>query len=207
MELYSKTNLHLEQNTTLIIIDWDDTLFPTSWAVKNSIDLTKLNTYKSYSKSFFDKLDTQLYSLLKNILLCGDVLIITNAMISWVNTSLTVLPKTKKLIKHIELISAREKYQNSVIMDNWKKHTFLDEINKRHTQYNNIISIGDAEYEYNALINLYKESNIKHKYLKAIRFLKTTNNNTFIEQLVLLQQNITYICTLTRHTDIVIRID
>ena len=107
-------------------------------------------------------------------------------------------------MEYIELVSAREKYQNYVVMDNWKKHTFLDEINKRQTQYNNIISIGDAEYEYNALVNLYKESNIKHKYLKAIRFLKTINNNKFIEQLVLLHQNITHICKLTRHTDIVI---
>lgn len=201
MELYSKTNLSIRQSSTLIIIDWDDTLFPTSWMVKHNINLQETN--KIYIK-YFNKLDEQLYSLLKDILLCGDVVIITNATKSWIHTSLNVLPKTKKLMEYIELVSAREKYQNYVVMDNWKKHTFLDEINKRQTQYNNIISIGDAEYEYNALVNLYKESNIKHKYLKAIRFLKTINNNKFIEQLVLLHQNITYICKLTRHTDIVI---
>jgi hypothetical protein len=201
MELYSKTNLPIRQSSTLIIIDWDDTLFPTSWMVKHNINLQE--TYKLHIK-YFNKLDEQLYSLLKDILLCGDVVIITNATTSWIHTSLSVLPKTKKLMEYIELVSAREKYQKYVVMDNWKKHTFMDEINKRQTQYNNIISIGDAEYEYNALVNLYKESNIKHKYLKAIRFLKTTNNNKFIEQLVLLHHNITHICKLTRHTDIII---
>jgi hypothetical protein len=206
MVIYSKTILNVSNESTLIIIDWDDTLFPTSWNVKNNIDLLnpKINDLK-----YFNILDKQLSSLLEKILLCGEIIIITNATLSWVYTTLTVLPKTKYIMDNITVISARDKYQNITIMNDWKKYTFLDEVNKRcqYKHYNNIISIGDADYEYNALINLYNTCEIKYKYLKTVRFLKTIDKKTFIDQLVLLQTNILYISNMKRHNDIIIKVD
>ena len=35
---------------TLIILDWDDTLFPTSWITKNEIDITNTNIQHVFSK-------------------------------------------------------------------------------------------------------------------------------------------------------------
>ena len=47
-------------NNTVIVLDWDDTLFPTSWVINNKIDLTDPNNRIIYYK-FFNKLDNILY--------------------------------------------------------------------------------------------------------------------------------------------------
>ncbi len=35
---YSASNLNISKNNTLIILDWDDTIYPTSWTIENKID-------------------------------------------------------------------------------------------------------------------------------------------------------------------------
>ena len=85
-------------NNTVIVLDWDDTLFPTSWVINNKIDLTDPNNRIIYYK-FFNKLDNILYDLLSNMLTCGKVIIITNAMIKWIELSSSVLSKTQDLLK------------------------------------------------------------------------------------------------------------
>ena len=88
---------------SLIIFDWDDTLFPTSWVISS-----KINT-NSYVMT---DLDNIVYTILKHCLRYGTVLIVTNAMPEWVHMSSNSLPKTKKLIgKYIQIISARNLYQ------------------------------------------------------------------------------------------------
>lgn len=182
----------IDNTTTIIIIDWDDTLYPTSWSLKNNISLTNgINTY-------FEKLDEHVSSLLKIILSYGEIIIVTNAIASWVHTTLTVMPKTKKILNNINIISARDRYQYIANIDDWKKYTFLEEVNKRY-YINNIVSVGDAEYEYNALINLYNVNT--NRYLKAIKFIKTTDYDIFIEQLILLKQYIQYFCITPKHID------
>ena len=38
-KIYNKSSLSVDKAKTLIIVDWDDTLYPTSWVVNNKIDL------------------------------------------------------------------------------------------------------------------------------------------------------------------------
>lgn len=200
--IYNKKNLHIDNKNTLIIIDWDDTLYPTSWVVENSIDLTDPKTRFKYSKHF-DLLDNNLSSVLKQVLELGEVIIITNALSEWIELSSSVLPKTKKCLKYISVVSARARYQNSSKMTEWKKLTFVDEINKRsHKKYTNILSLGDAEFEHIALINLHTLKTVPHKYLKSIKFMKTTDYLTVIEQLEMIKNSISDICKLTRHMDL-----
>ena len=90
------------KNKTLIILDWDDTLFPTSWATKNDIDLTDPDTQNKYIVSF-SKLDLLLHKLLTNFLNCGTVIIVTNATLGWVLISSNILPSTQELIKSIKV--------------------------------------------------------------------------------------------------------
>lgn len=198
---------NINKYKTLIILDWDDTLFPTSWIVKNDINLADKKTQNQYIV-FFSQLDTVLYKILVKLLKYGKVFIITNAVIKWVITSSTILPNTQKLISNnITILSAREMFQNKYPdkMYLWKKLAFKQLIDNffLEYQYQNIISIGDAEHEFNATIDLYdKNSVVKHKLLKTIRFKKDPSFESLIDQLEVLDKNAHNILVNVKHYDL-----
>lgn len=192
---------------TLIILDWDDTLFPTSWIVKNNINLSDKNTQHQYIV-FFSQLDTLLYNILLKLLKYGKVFIVTNAVVKWVVISSTILPNTQKLINNnIVILSAREafqpKYRDQIHL--WKKLMFkeLIETNFDGYPFQNIISVGDADYEFNATTDLYNEhSVVKKRLLKTIRFKKDPSFEALIDQLEVLEKNIHNIVTSVKHYDL-----
>src|SRR5207253_2713422 len=101
-------------------------------------------------------------------------IIVTNAMPSWINDSVSVLPKTAQIISSVKILSARQLYQSEYNdMMEWKKHTFKQALNKEinNNKILNIISIGDADYEYRALIDLYNWNHSNKKILKSIRLI------------------------------------
>ena len=185
---------------TLIILDWDDTLFPTSWSIRNNIDFTKKEVRDKYIV-FFAKLDLLLYKLFINLLRYGQIYIVTNAMTKWIVSSSRILPFTQKLLKfRVNIMSARDLHQNSYPNDSfmWKKLVFEDIINN-NVKANNIISIGDAEYEYKALINLHENDN---RLLKAIKFVQNPSFDTVIDQLQVLKKSIKLIVANNDHMDL-----
>src|SRR5206468_3898165 len=118
------------KSSTLIILDWDDTLFPTSWLTNNQINLHDINSKTKYS-SYFKRLDTVLFNLLSRLSKFGKVIIITNALPVWIKLTSTVLPNTSKLLENIKIISARKIYQSKHgDMMEWKKNVFKDEVAK-----------------------------------------------------------------------------
>lgn len=204
MNEYNKKKLYIDNKNTLIIIDWDDTLHPTTWVTSNTIDLTDPNIRYKYVK-YYENLDNILSDTLLYMIKFGDVIIITNAMIEWINLTLSLMPKTKEIISNnIQIISAREKYQNKTKMSEWKQYAFLEEIIKRshNKKYTNILSLGDADFEHNALINLYNLKVLPHKYLKSIKFIKSDDYHLIIEQIKLIKKNIKSLCLAPRHLDL-----
>jgi hypothetical protein len=200
-------NISPLQSNTLIILDWDDTLFPTTWANKNNININNIppNIKKNYKEY-----DVLLFKLLSRLLSYGKVVIITNASLTWIHISAKIFPKTYSLIlKHIEIISARDMYQSKFPSDmyKWKKLAFCNEVgdffnNKYNTH--NIISIGDADYEYKALVDLYSTCNIKQnkQYLKAVKLVHAPSLDKLIDQLNVLHESAQNICTSLRHLDL-----
>ena len=76
--------MNINNTTTLIILDWDDTLFPTSWISKNNIEfLSNENKDLLYNK-FFYKLLNKLRKLeKKSIFLCIQLRIISIQQINF----------------------------------------------------------------------------------------------------------------------------
>jgi len=204
--------------TNLFIIDWDDTLFPTSWINKNSIDFNKPDTYAEY-KLYFLELDKTIGNLLESLNGVGDIWIVTNASIKWIKSCLMILNFTRDTIikNNIRIVSARDSYsQNNSSPTEWKILTFQDIIedilnkitkNMKPNTYINIISIGDAMYEYIALINLdnflksfitkkclpnkqNKSTDLKFNYLlKNIKFIEKPEFELVIDQMRVLDKN------------------
>ena len=190
-----------QSHKTLIILDWDDTLFPTSWVMDNSIDLADPSTRMKYNE-VFKELDELLSSFLAKTNSLGTTLIITNAMPEWVQLSSSLLRKTNKILKNIEVISARERYRNRQMKD-WKKHCFLDEIKKYGHEIDNIVSIGDATYEYIALVNLYNhQKRYYDRLLKAVKLQRYPSYDHLHEQLSMMNNNISKICRHKNHLDL-----
>ncbi len=197
----NNTNNH----TTLIIFDWDDTLFPTSWMVKNNIDLTNKNTQQKYF-ILFSNLDSILYKLLTKLTKHGQIVIITNAVKKWIDMSCVMLPKTYAIINNnIPVLSARDLYKTQYPNDitQWKKHTFKKLAVETDNKYKNIISVGDAEYEFLATINLYDaKAHSKHKLLKTVRLFPDPSFESLMNQLDLLYNSFDKIITCNRHLDL-----
>lgn len=195
---------------TLFILDWDDTLFPTNWVIKNRIDLMNSSIREQYT-TYFQELDRVLSVFLKTTTLMGKVIIVTNALLDWIQISSIVLPKTYVLLKKIKIVSARGSYRNvsSNVMD-WKKMAFHDVVDEefQNSSLMHVISIGDAEYEYQALIALNDMNNTKNlttnptKYLKSIRFIKNPSHDTLIEQLEVLNGAIQDVWVKKNHLDL-----
>ena len=206
--LVNKNKIYL---INLFIIDWDDTLFPTSWINKNSIDFNKPNTYSEY-KLYFIELDKTISSLLESLHNISDIWIVTNASIKWIKSCLIVLNQTRNIIvkNNIRIVSARDTYaHNNSSPTEWKILTFQDIIediltkiskNMKLNTYINIISIGDAMYEYNALMNLdvflksfisdKNKCKINFKYLlKNIKFIEKPEFDLIIDQMHVLDKN------------------
>lgn len=199
--------------TNLFIIDWDDTLFPTTWINKNNIDMTNSNDLNKY-KLYLLELDKTIGSLLESLNEVGDIFVVTNASINWIKTCLANLSITRGIIikNKIRLVSARDTYSSSNSSPTeWKILTFQDiiedvinKINKniKPNTFINIISIGDAMYEYIALINLdnfiksfiknNKQSNIHKNFnylLKNVKFVEKPDFSFVIEQIQVLHKN------------------
>lgn len=198
--------------TNVFIIDWDDTLFPTTWVNKNNIDFNNEISYSTY-KLYFLELDKTITQLLDSLSDVGDIFIVTNANIKWIKSCLTVLNLSRKIIieKNIRIVSARDSYsQNNSSPTEWKILTFQDIIEDIMNKINvnikpntiiNIISIGDAIYEYIALINLdnfikmyIKNQNEKvnsnlNYLLKNIKFIEKPEFDYVIDQMQVLHKN------------------
>lgn len=198
----------MNQYKTLIILDWDDTLFPTSWVLKNKINVSDKMQQNNYMQTFVD-LDNILYAFLAKSIVFGTVIIVTNAAKKWVYMSAVLLPKTLRLLNEhkIIVISARDLNQQKYpkMMAIWKSIVFkklVDDYFVDNTPQN-IISIGDAEYELNATIDLFdNKAYVKHKLLKTVKLLKEPNYDIIIDQLIILQKTIPVIVRKQKHLDL-----
>jgi hypothetical protein len=196
----------MNKNINLIILDWDDTLFPTSWLTINKININEVSINQNNLKNFYI-LDDILSIFLLKLTKYGHVVIITNAMLMWIKVSLQVLPKTTIVLNDVTIISARDKYksQSSKMMD-WKKLAFKNYVKNYDKKYNikSVISIGDADFEYFALIELYKTC--ANKKLKSIKLLSKPRFEILIDQLLTLNKSIILIikknCNLDLHFNI-----
>lgn len=198
------SNIKITRRKTLFILDWDDTLFPTNWVTKNGINLMNSSTRDQYI-IYFQELDRILSSFLKSIISMGKVIIVTNALLDWIHISSVVLPKTYNLLKKVKIVSARGTYRDKSpkIMD-WKTMAFRDVVDEefKNSLLMNIISVGDAEYEYQALISLNNGNKGVKKYLKSVRFMKNPSHDTLIDQLEVLSLAMPEVWSTDTHLDL-----
>ena len=197
----------MQNYKTLIILDWDDTLFPTSWLSKNNINLLDIDEQNKYIV-FFSRLDNLLYKLFLNMIKYGQIVIITNATQKWIHISSNIIPNTQKIIQNrVPIISAKDTYEKKYPMQTsmWKKLSFKNIISDyfKSYKYQNRGSLGDADHEFYAMTDLYDEFSLrKIKLLKTVRFIKDPSHDSLIDQLEVIDNSLHHIITAKKHMDL-----
>lgn len=180
---------------SLIIYDWDDTLFPTTY----------INHNRNINKQFLLALEQYNIRLLEKSRNLAQTIIITNAATEWIYMSAKqYMYRLYQYLQYtnIPVISAREYARSKQIYNpiNWKDITFYNTINSLinlngNKYINNIISVGDALYEKNALIKfgIYTHNKLNYNmYIKTIKYIDTPNIERLLYETQSLLNNIEY---------------
>ncbi|KAJ1604429.1 apicomplexan-conserved protein [Cryptosporidium canis] len=165
---------------TLIIVDWDDTLLPTTWLSWNKeLDLKNTN-FGGIVRDFLKKA-TEL----------GQVVIVTNADPRWVyETSELYLPEILYYLRVIPICSARQFAKGDPSdMKNWKYRAFncvIQQFSNSFEGIKNIISIGDSQWDRDAVFNVFENNKRVEIIPKAVKFLGSPSFEALGEEILIL---------------------
>jgi len=176
---------------SLIIFDWDDTLFPTSFLAKNGFFTEKDKNTEKEEKILkkLEKLEKSVIDLINITLTKGEVYIITNAVIGWVEyTAKKFYPNFYNILDKIKIISARGECENDFPNDiqEWKNQTFSNlRKNFDNKLVTNIICLGDSMLEIEAgklLANCFQKA-----FIKTVKFKENPKPDELNKQLILVK--------------------
>jgi len=194
-ELFLPKNKPKSHNS-LIIFDWDDTLLPTTFLTQDGA-YNKNMVLTNHEQKKIEKLEKSALNLLNSAISKGDVYIITNAGLGWVEfSSKKYYPKIYEILPKIKIISARNEWENVFPNDTkeWKIQTFLSLQKKLDTKLvTNIICLGDSLYEMEAgriLANCFTEV-----FVKTVKFKEGPKLEELNKQLMLVNNQFASICS------------
>ena len=190
----------------LIILDWDDTLFPTSWLATLNAGNTEKNNGQLYSesKAVFDELWNLVKRLIHTLRQFAQVKIISNGSSNWIKITPQVYYKGHaRFMKeyNVSIHSARDYKKNQFVFKNqgaWKVNIFRDIVDdwkkKRiaaHQRQNlpppnlKLLGVGDHDNDRIAIWAIDKADGLKRNALKFIEhpnieMLKCQLNNLII---------------------------
>jgi hypothetical protein len=173
---------HDDEVETMIIFDWDDTLFPTSWLHKQGL-LDEDAVLHEDKKEQLQRLADSSLRTLNAAMQYGRVVIVTNALEGWVERCCEkFMPSVMQAFDEVDIVSARSAYENHTASPSeWKRLAFEDEyglLECSGAQKFNVLSLGDSLYEQHAVMSLCKKN--ANCFGKSMKFLA----NPTLEQLI-----------------------
>ncbi|CAJ1332175.1 unnamed protein product, partial [Effrenium voratum] len=178
-EAGSESPVSLDTTEALLLFDWDDTLLPTSWIheqgwlneegdLVSPADEIILNRQQQV---LLQELEVKVEQTLLTAMGYGRVVIVTNAMEGWVETSCAAfLPGLRPLLDELDIVSARafatpsgrtrtisSRFEEGVGIDGpaeWKRRAFAEIMEAAFAEGGsrpNVLSIGDSVYEQDAI--------------------------------------------------------
>lgn len=211
---------------TIIIFDWDDTLCPSSWLRKKSQFDSSGNlkaSFDSTTKAELQQLAEQVAPLIELAQALGKVIVVTNARHPWVDTSCKqFLPACKSIIKPIPVMYALEimkdldpeqfEADGGCVLTETKARAMKAAVSDFYSRYanqswKNIISIGDAFFEHDAIRQVsrerpYQEMEAKKCRTKTVKLLEGPSIAGMVVQLSIIESWLTKIVQLDEDVDI-----
>jgi hypothetical protein len=170
--------------TVVMFIDWDDTIFPTTY-------ITCLEDSKKSLDPFYGIYMQKVLIFLKRIIkTCDKVFIVSNGSTGWLDDCINKNSEFKQMLNkdNVEVISSRDCYSKvNPSPIHWKHNVFLDSIKKvKQIHQNNSLNItcvGDDMCEWVGVKRAVKDE--KNVCLKRVKLLEGPSLISFTTQLVL----------------------
>lgn len=191
-----------QPNQTIIILDWDDTLCPSTTCMRtHGLSVLGALPEGELAKEL-DVLALEAKALIETATEVADkVVVVTNAEEGWVDLSCRAwLPSLQDTIAKCEVASARSTWEPRGIKSpaGWKARTFEDQIESFYSRYSNqswknIISVGDAPHEREALARVVKwapAGNGKRCRSKSVKFVLRPSIDQLTRELQMLRESI-----------------
>ena len=176
-----------KSHNSLIIFDWDDTLLPTTFLTQGGGIFNENLVLSENDHRKIEKLEKSVLNLLNMAITKGDVYIITNAGLGWVEYSAQKFyPSVFEILQKITIISARGEFEKDYPGDSrrWKLQTFLSLQKRLNTKLvTNIICLGDSLFEIEAGRVL--GTQFSEAFVKTIKFKEGPKPEELNKQLML----------------------
>eukprot|EP00916_Digyalum_oweni_P004818 GHVL01008624.1.p1 GENE.GHVL01008624.1~~GHVL01008624.1.p1 ORF type:complete len:605 (-),score=75.56 GHVL01008624.1:460-2274(-) len=193
-------------NQTLFILDWDDTVFPSTtlgqYVHKHTWQLTNANP-ELFNQ--VQELDLRASELLKYLSTFGTAVFVTNATVGWIDdSSRRFMPLTLSACKtmNIKKVYAGTEFAR-VSVEQRKKLAFETVINDFQASSDcvkNVISVGDAIFEIDALH--YCRHNFSNVVGKTVAFAKTPSVEIISKELYHLGMIMRWLIPHAGHLDV-----
>ena len=177
----------------ITMIDWDDTLFPTSWINDTDINLDASDEELIEIRELFLPLDIILCDFMEVFKKRSELIIVTNGSETWIKKCMNLLPLFSQMYEYnlFGISSARDLFEKDYPKKYkmWKFLTFQIHICEKFEddiEYQHILSIGDSKYEHRALFDLENWKKFmpkKDRLLKSVIFEKKPIITELIEQI------------------------
>jgi len=142
------------KESTVIFVDWDDTLLCSSYLSGAGYRLDSELESSSPIDRELKELEASVIGLLRLAMSFGEVHIVTNAETGWVQLSAKkFLPGVVPVLDHLNVISARSTYE-TMFPDapvKWKFCAFQEKLYSENKSPKNVISFGDSHVEREAV--------------------------------------------------------
>ena len=200
----------ITKENTLVIMDWDDTLLPSSAIFKenaynNSIVFNMDFDTQSYAKCKND-INNESIEFIKYVKTLGKVIIITSSRDNWVLFSAKEYLSCEmvKLLQNIEIFYVEEvltkwNYKN-ILIENKKEIVFELVITEWIQMFNdikdkklNVVSLGDGYQELNAYHYITKKSKLLENHdliYKHIKYLELPTYNQLLLEYKLVKKSL-----------------
>ena len=190
---------------TLLIFDFDDTLFCTKYLDTFALPYQDIFTCKVSLEQMnsclaheIKELESAILDLFINLGQNCDIVIISNADLKWINNCMThFLPELNDYLTEngIKIHSAKNSFSKFVkAPTDWKLQCFkkvIEELYEDDLFYDlNVISIGDGKEEKKAVYNLAKDLKLRKLRTKFIRMISFPSAASIVLQLKYLNNNI-----------------
>lgn len=171
----------------IVVFDFDDTLYPSSYLVNNKD-----------AKEDFTLLASSITKLLNRFNKAGyKIYIVSNATTDWVYSRLDHLNiKTRDL----SVVSARYITDN---YSDWKTYAFMAQFNKHFSdsyRTHHLVSFGDCPYDRDA--SLHVGDVYRNVVVKNVSMMQQPTFTTIIEQHNFIYENSDWLCNHTRNLDL-----
>lgn len=160
------------QEQLLILLDWDDTVLPTTYIAQQQLSLEC--PVPDDVKQVLDAYALVARDTLQCLKSHGTVIIVTNAETGWVElTCAKFLPALQGLVEGLERVSARSSFEHLgfVTPAEWKTEAFHELVSAHQQRFPDavdVLSVGDAGHEREAVYRVAQRLDIAAKSIKLV---------------------------------------